>query len=63
MRKYRIVTTINSYCNSNNHTYTIQSYYSEFFGLFGAWVDICTFNSLDKAKEALIHISKPDIYL
>jgi len=63
-RKYRIVTTLNQYCynSANDKMYTIQVYRDSILGYFGTWVDYNSYLDLDKAKEAMDHLLKPDIY-
>lgn len=62
MRKFRIVTTINPY-NYENETdlvYTVQMFQYEC--LLSSWVNIKSYTTLEKAKEAIDHLNKPDIY-
>jgi len=48
--------------NEDGLSYTVQSYSNSLFGFFGNWYDVESYRTLDKAKEAMAHLYKPDIY-
>jgi len=64
MRKYRIVTTIDpyNYNHKGDKQFTVQRRITKLL-FFHAWVDIKHYITLEEAKEAIVHLNKPDIYL
>lgn len=64
MRKFRIVATIDQYGykGKTDKVYTVQMYKCELL-FFYTWVDIKSYETLDQATAALLHLNQPDIYL